>query len=59
MQTFFRYLQRFAPMLMCALPVATGNGLTGFREFYFARKAYLESPAAETLPVILAVLRGL
>jgi len=44
---------------MCALPVATGKGLTGFRDFYFARKAYLESPAAETLPVILAVLRGL
>ncbi len=21
MQTFFKYLQRFAPMLMCALPV--------------------------------------
>ena len=37
--------------------MATGKGLTGFREFYFARKAYLESRAAETLPVILAVLR--
>jgi sulfonate transport system substrate-binding protein len=29
----------------------------GFREFYFARKSFLESRAAETLPVILGVLR--
>jgi sulfonate transport system substrate-binding protein len=46
-----------AELQLNARTLATGKGLTGFREFYFARKAYLESPAAETLPVVLAVLR--
>ena len=46
-----------AELQLNARTLANGKGLTGFREFYFARRAYLESPAAETLPVILAVLR--
>jgi len=46
-----------AELQLNARTLATGKDLTGFREFYFARKSYLESPAAETLPVILGVLR--
>jgi sulfonate transport system substrate-binding protein len=46
-----------AELQLDARTLATGAGLTGFRELYFARKGYLKSPAAETLPVILAVLR--
>ena len=46
-----------AEIQLNARALATGKGLTGFREVYFARKGYLESPAAETLPLILAVLR--
>ena len=46
-----------AELQLNARTLATGKGLTGFREFYFARKSYLESRAAETLPVILGVLR--
>jgi sulfonate transport system substrate-binding protein len=46
-----------AELQLNARALATGEGLKGFRELYFARKGYLESPAAETLPVILAVLR--
>ena len=46
-----------AELQLNARTLATGKGLTGFREFYFARRTYLESRAAETLPVILAVLR--
>ena len=46
-----------AELQLNARALATGQGLTGFREFYFARKAYLEGPAAETLPLILTALR--
>jgi sulfonate transport system substrate-binding protein len=46
-----------AEIQLNARALTTGQGLTGFREFYFARKDYLDSPAAETLPVILQTLR--
>ncbi|MBV9997922.1 MAG: aliphatic sulfonate ABC transporter substrate-binding protein [Verrucomicrobia bacterium] len=46
-----------AEIQLKARVLTTGQGLTGFREFYFARKDYLDSPAAETLPVILETLR--
>ncbi|HEY0790576.1 MAG TPA: aliphatic sulfonate ABC transporter substrate-binding protein [Chthoniobacterales bacterium] len=46
-----------AELQLNARTLATGQGLTGFREFYFTSRAYLQGPAAETLPVILATLR--
>lgn len=46
-----------AELQLNARALTTGRGLTGFREFYFARRDYLQGPAAETLPLILTTLR--
>jgi hypothetical protein len=53
MQVFFQWVQRFAPILGCALPVHAIADAPRIVQ----SKAYVESRAAETLPVILTLLR--
>ena len=53
MQAFFQCVQRFAPILGCARLVHTVADAPRIVQ----SRAYVESRAAETLPVILTLLR--
>jgi hypothetical protein len=53
MQAFFQCVQRFAPILGCARPVHA----VAYAPRIVQSRAYVESRAAETLPVILTLLR--